>query len=433
MDGPIRQGIEDAPAGSQEHFGESGRVLLGHPGKATDVGEQQALEHPPWTRIRRFAAARRSHCGAAGLRWRVAAQRRNVDVLDPPALPEPVARGRLRAADCFRRAAFEHGEHQRMRRQFHRAQVRHPLDQVRRVLEQHVVAQEAFLGRQDHARRAGEGAFEARDPCVARKAHAGPDELRRRERQHDLRLHARILHRLEKQDVGAARGLRVADRRPERRDCFPQRRRHARLDVPRGIAATRRSGWSIMCPENAITCGAGSILASATGGMGPDQQQLPPHRRDVAEAVARQPIRLGVVNAGFVDPIEDEQRFARGRVMPVVAAGAPVPRAPAARAGRARRVACEHRHRGGVDGGVGAAAQRMGVARSLRWPCARNPARPRSSGRWMRRSDPWRSGRPGSTPRRPADCCRAHRGRFPPAAFSASPIAPMRADASAAR
>ena len=99
------------------------------------------------------------------------------------------------------------------------------------MLEQHVIAQEGLFGCNYDAGSTVEDTLETASPGFAREADARLYEVRPGKWKHDLRLGTRILQRFEKQDVGAARRLRVADRGPKARNFFAQRDRDSLFDV----------------------------------------------------------------------------------------------------------------------------------------------------------------------------------------------------------
>ena len=121
---------------------------------------------------------------------RPAAQRRQVDYIGRADALRPALERRQCAADVSPRRLVHDAQQPRRRLQLRGAQRRQPLDQQRRVLEQHVVAEVTLLGRVDDARRPRERRVEARQPAVAADFDAGSHEVVAVERQHDIDLGA---------------------------------------------------------------------------------------------------------------------------------------------------------------------------------------------------------------------------------------------------
>ena len=97
------------------------------------------------------------------------------------------------------------------------------------MLVQHVVVEIRFFGGHDHARRAGQRVVEPRDPALTARRHAGAHEILPVKRKHDVYFGADVLRFLDADQVGAARGRRVEDRRVQPRELLAQCRRHRRF------------------------------------------------------------------------------------------------------------------------------------------------------------------------------------------------------------
>ncbi len=396
-------------AAAQEHLREIGRVLLGHPREAADVGEEQAHE----VALRRGRRLCRGACETravvpllAGSGRRRAARRGRCSRSD-----RRCASSCVRSPPCRPRVRREpgslHRQHQRLRRQFAaRAGTPCPGSGSPR-------ARTARRRRGRPLRLQGRRGWRARA-----RARSVPSTRRRQSARwcrcnRSARTAARPASASRRPASPRGTGCRRRTPPAHSRSDGPSRAivsrsaaGHARLEA-RGKAGVARSGRSIMCPENAMTCGAGRTSSNARAASEPISSKLPAHRRDVAEPVAGQAMRLRIAGARLVDAAEKQQRLAGGRVLPVIVGGTRRRQRLLREVPRKRRIAVEHRHRRRVDGRIGSAAERKGalVVRDGALRAAR--ARLRSSGRAMRRSVPWRCDRPGSTPRRPAGCCRA--------------------------
>ncbi len=284
------------------------------------------------------------------------AQLAQVDHLGRSDVAVPALERCARAADLRGGVRIEHAKHRRRSRQLRSPQQRETLEQRGRVLEQDVVAEMVLLGGHDHARRPGKRAVEAVDPVPAADRNTGPHEVVAVEWQHDVHFRPGVLRRLDEEKVGTAGSRYVHDRLVQARQPIAYRR------VDRGHERRREPRLGTVVRVDHVAGEHQHVRhrkhAQDFAGLGNhvlEQQQLPPHRRDVAGIAGTQREGGGIALHGAVGLAQQQCRLAHRRVIPAVEWAHPrrEPRRDLLRQRpRLRRIAGEHRQRRRIDSRV---------------------------------------------------------------------------------
>ena len=266
----------------------------------------------------------------------------------PPALD-----GVARPADAHLQLPPQDGQQRRRGLELRRAQDREALDQVRRLPKEDVVAEVTFLGGEDDARRPCEGGVEARHPLRPAGRNAGPHEIVAVEGQHHVDLGTGCKARLDEQQVRAARGRRVHDRRVPRRAMCSRSAAITAETRDAGKRGAARPDVSSMCPVKATTSGARTIGRGCGGRQRTCEQfGLSSHARDAPGVLSGLLPGRRVTLARECKVATKQRRFRRGGKVP--ARERPTPRGQRGfdlTGERTRRVdvAQQHRQRRGVD------------------------------------------------------------------------------------